>query len=407
MNVGSGTPKDHETQDSETGATGAKPSWWTLRIWVGITARVWFPMWARHRFRVSPSRLPALIGVVLVGLLTGIAALLQHLRFKRRVERMEIPPPIFIVGHWRSGTTFLHELLATNPNLITPTYLECFATDHFLQWGKHLNRIEPLAPKKRPMDDVDVGFDRPQEDEFGLLSTGAPSPYECMLFPRDYPDSAPHLDIAAAAPASVERWKRAMRTVMKRVVFARVRAGNDISGTRLLLKSPTHTARIGLLREMFPTAKFVHLVRSPFDLFPSSIRLWSEMADSQGIQVPDFGERNRKLVPFINTTMKRLYGRFDADIATVAEEDWVETRYEELVRDPVGEISRICETLGLPPPDHAALDAHVGSVRGHRRNPHRLDDETEAMIRREWAWYFERFGYDPKQVGHPATGRPN
>jgi len=375
-------------------AARVKPAWWTLRIWIGITLRVWLPMWARHRFRVSPSRLHNLLGVIVVGLFTGCAALLQHLRFARRVAAETIPPPIFIVGHWRSGTTFLHELLATDISLVTPTYLECFATDHFLQWGGLLRHIEPLAPKKRPMDDVDVGFDRPQEDEFGLLATGAPSPYEFMLFPRDYPDRVPHLDIAAEPASAIARWQHAMRTIMQRVVFARRRAGGLPDGGRMLLKSPTHTARIGVLREMFPDAKFVHVVRSPFDLFRSSVRLWSEMADSQGLQKPRFGERDEALTPFINATARQLYGRFDEEVAAVPATDWAEVRYEDLVADPVGCVTAVRTKLGMSPPDRAALEAHLGSVRGHRRNPHRLDDDTATMIRREWQWYFDRFGYD-------------
>lgn len=373
----------------------SKMPWWVLRIWIGTIWTIWFPMWARHRFSVSPSRIGFVLSITTIGLTTSLMALLQRLRFSRAVSREPIPTPVFIVGHWRSGTTYLHELLATDPAFLTPTYLECFATDHFLQWGGVLRLLEPLAPDKRPMDNVAVGFDRPQEDEFGLLATGAPSPYETMLFPNDRGPELAHLDIDAEPPQKRARWQAAMTTIMQRVAFARRRA-RPASATPeryMLMKSPTHTARIGLLRSMFPGAKFVHVVRTPYEVFPSTVRMWREMAESQAFQTPDFRTDESTLTPFVNASMNALYRNFDRDCAALPEGDFAETRYEDLVRDPEGEILRLRRELGLGPPDHEALAAHLASVADYRRNSHSLGAAERESVERGWDWYFRRFGY--------------
>jgi hypothetical protein len=54
-----------------------------------------------------------------------------------------------------------------------------------------------------------------------------------------------------------------------------------------MLKSPTHTARLHILREMFPQAKFIHIVRDPCEVFSSTVRLWRALFETQACQKPD------------------------------------------------------------------------------------------------------------------------
>ncbi len=373
---------------------GEVPPWWSFRISTGITARVLFPMLRRHRFRISLSRLPIAIIVSLASLVTMIPTWSQRRRFGAKIAATPIPPPIFIVGHWRSGTTYLHELMATDAAFVTPTYLHTFAVDYSIRIGRFIRRLSVFLPAKRPMDDLDAGWDRPQEDEFGILGTGAPSPYEVMLFPNDRSGALPNLDVEAMPPAEQQAWRDAVVRVMKQVAYA---AGEADPGVErmMLLKSPTHTARIGTLKKMFPDARFIHVTRDPFALFASSEHLWRRMFQTQGFQKPIY-DGALALPAFINATMHALYRDFDGDVGALADGQFAETRYEDLARDPAGEVSRLRQELGLPEGDSAALQRHLADVRGHRRNRFALDDETARTIRKEWRWYFDRFGYDPE-----------
>ena len=118
----------------------------------------------------------------------------------------------------------------------------------------------------RPMDDMRAGWDRPQEDEFALCNLGVPSPYLAWAFPNHGPVSDEYLDLRSLPAAEREAWKRAWRMFVQRVAL--VRSG------RIVLKSPTHTARVRTILEVFPDARFVHIVRDPLVLFPSTVRLW-------------------------------------------------------------------------------------------------------------------------------------
>ena len=114
---------------------------------------------------------------------------LQQIWLGRRLAAAEQNGEIlFIIGHWRSGTTLLHELLVLDERYAYPTTYECFAPNHFLLTGNCLPKlIWFLLPAKRPMDDMAVSFDHPQEDEFALISMGAPSPLLRIAFLNDPP----------------------------------------------------------------------------------------------------------------------------------------------------------------------------------------------------------------------------
>lgn len=373
---------------------GEVPPWWSFRISTGITARVLFPMLWRHRFRVSLSRLPIAIIVSLASLVTMLPAWSQRRRFGAKIAATPLPPPVFIVGHWRSGTTYLHELLATDASFITPTYLHTFSADYSVRLGRFIRRLSVFLPARRPMDDVAAGWDRPQEDEFGLLATGAPSPYEVILFPNDRSGVFPNLDVEAMAPADQQRWREAFIKVMKQVAFA-AGDGDSDAQRRMLLKSPTHTARIGTLHRMFPDARFIHVTRDPFALFASSEHLWRRMFLTQGLQKPRY-DGDLALPAFINTTMRALYRDFDRDVGALPDGHFAETRFEDLARDPAGEVARLRHELGLAEADATALQKYLDDVRGHRRNRFLIDDDTTQTVRQEWEWYFQRFGYDPE-----------
>src|SRR5207244_9423156 len=117
-------------------------------------------------------------------------------------------PPIFIVGHWRSGTTYLHELMVLDDRFAYPTTYECFAPNHFLltEWlATHLAWW--AVPAQRPMDNMAAGWECPQEDEFALCNMGLPSPYLRCAFPNDPPEAAEYLDMQGVPAAEQERWK--------------------------------------------------------------------------------------------------------------------------------------------------------------------------------------------------------
>jgi hypothetical protein len=364
---------------------------WTPRFWHGMTIGTWWKLLVRHRFRVAPLRWGLVCTVTPVTIGNSLVGAVQRLLFDREVDRLKLAePPLFILGHWRSGTTHLHELLVLDDRHIFPTTYECFCPHHALLTAGIVGRwLKWLLPAKRPMDNMLAGWDRPQEDEFALCSLGLPSPYLMWAFPNDPPQDQEYLDFQGVPPADVQRWTAGLEWFLRRVSYR-------APFKRIVLKSPTHTGRLRVLAEAFPDAKFIHLVRDPYALFPSTVRLWKSLDKYQGLQIPT----HAGLDEYVLGTLERMYAQHWADREHVDPARIVDLPYEDLVRDPLGQLQSIYERLELGDFERVRpkVEAYLGSVKDYQRNTHELEPEIRAQIAQRWAPYFERYGY--------ATGRP-
>ncbi|MES2353783.1 MAG: sulfotransferase [Pseudomonadota bacterium] len=172
--------------------------------------------------------------------------------------------PVFILGLWRSGTTYLHDLLGACPEMICPATWQCMSPATFRL--RHPPRASQVIA--RPMDKFAIGAFSPQEDEFALLALGIPSVYRCFFDPRRLDEAAQWLkpDVWADLPDDwIEIWRNFLAG-----------AADGRTG-RLLLKSPSHMFRIRALLHAFPEAQYVWVVRDPEETFFSNRKMWSAM----------------------------------------------------------------------------------------------------------------------------------
>lgn len=364
----------------------------SFRLWHGMCFGPWFRLLAQNRFAVSLDRLPLTLSITVVSLFNSLLAVLSRAIFDRAVSRTEIDDqPVFILGHWRSGTTLLHELLACDPQFGYPNYYQCFAPEHFLlteKWLKPLARR--LAPEKRPMDEMRVAVDNPQEDEVALATMGVPSPYLSFAFPNAGPVAADYLDLTSLSDEARQEWIDRWITFLKRVAYR--------GGKRLVLKSPTHTARLQTILKVFPNAKFVHLVRDPLTLYASTRRFYRSLNETQGLQ------RHDREVEWLNehvlATFERVYARFEEDRKLIPEGNLIELAYEGLVADPIATVRSVYDHLRLGDFSQAEpkLQRRIAFDRGYRRNTFHVDDEHLAAVRDRWRSYIERYGYEQASI---------
>src|SRR4029077_12444659 len=115
----------------------------------------------------------------------SLSAMLEQQRFGRQIDAIHVKPPLFIVGHYRSGTTHLHNLLSLDGQFAYPTLIQVLYPHTFLTTGAMLGRVMNLMMlHKRPQDNMTQGVDSPSEDEFALCSATSLSPYMGWVFPR-------------------------------------------------------------------------------------------------------------------------------------------------------------------------------------------------------------------------------
>jgi hypothetical protein len=340
-------------------------------------------LWA-NEFDVDPIHYPKLALHFLCSSLTSM--------MKRREERLypvavnvEIPPPVFVLGHYRSGTTLLHNLLAVDRRFAFPTM--------FRNYNPYTFRVfEPLAaplvarvlPRRRIVDGMAWGADWPQEDELALLMLCGMSPYLGFIFSRRAERFERYLSFRDATVDEVRRWQAAMRWFMQKLT--------QIDGRPLILKSPPHTARVRLLLELFPKARFVHVCREPYTVFRSTLKLFEGVSGMVGLQRPAI----ERIPGRVLRQYRLMHDAYFADRPLIPPGQLHEVRFEDLERDPLCEIERTYATLNLPDFGEVrpAMAEYIASLRDYRKGEYPpLEKAQREQVSEEWRRNFEEWGY--------------
>ena len=363
----------------------AKKPEWQPRFWEGANFSTWFRHLWVNRFAVHWSLWYIVVIATILTLTNSVLRGIQWLFYGRAIRRAELQgPPIFIIGHWRTGTTFLHELMIQDPRFGFPNTYQCVAPNHFLLTETVLSKLLWfLMPKERPMDRMKLGFDRPQEDEFALCLLGARSPYSAIAFPNRPPMDAEYLDFDGVPPERIERWKGILLWFLKAVTLRQKK--------RLVLKSPPHTARIKTLNELFPEAIFINIIRDPYVVFPSTMNLWRSLYKAHGLQKPNCeGLEDR-----VFSTFLRMHERLEEGKKLIAPGRYFEMRYEDLVKNPHETVRAVYEhfQLGEWETMRSRLDAYLATVKNYETNKYQLAPEQRAMIAARWGEVMRRQGY--------------
>ena len=294
--------------------------------------------------------------------------------FGRRIAAARVAAPVFILGHYRSGTTHLHELMDLDPRFASPTRFQAYHPASFLATEPWFARFNDFLMLPR----------RVQEDEIALMNLTGESPYLDWCFPESDQDYARFLTFRRATQAEVDAWKHELDWYLRALT---VRYAKPI-----LLKSPPHTARMRLILEVFPDARFVHIRRDPYAVFVSTARLLRDIDPVFRLWV-----RQEPIDPeTILATYREMYDQFFEDIPHVPPGQLTEIAYEDLEAEPEAQLARIYSDLDLGDFEavRPTVRAYLQSIANYQKNRHpKIDPETRATIARRWSREFEAWGY--------------
>lgn len=380
------TPQEPEFRKITSNDASYSP--FELRVWHGISLDVWLKIMRGRWGKVSVRRYPLVATITVFSMFTLVTKVMVHVVFGKKIAHTEITQdPVFVLGHFRSGTTWLHETLANDPAFCGTSSIACFNPDGFVLGRVLATSIMTMfAPKTRPMDNVTVDADTMQEDEIGLLLSGAPTPYQSLLLPCEPADTFPQAEISKLEPDQLQAFRAIWLGFLRKVQFCH-------PGKRLLLKSPLHTTRIDEIIQLFPNAKFVHIVRDPYKILASNLKTLASMKISQGLQdhIPtDAVLQTRTLENFVT-----FHEQYDAKKHLIPPQNLVTIRYEDLRADVPGVLRRVYEALELGDFD-AVADSYVKAAehtRAYKANKLNISPEVMALVDEKWHRYFEQYGY--------------
>ncbi|MCC6858503.1 MAG: sulfotransferase [Bryobacterales bacterium] len=352
---------------------------------IGITFGDWCRLLARNRFDVDLRYWRRVAHLTIASVFNS--------RFRRREERLhgpslrnvQIQPPVFVLGHWRNGTTLLHTLLAQDdrfayPNMFQISFPHCCLSREALV----IKALESAPSQKRAMDNMEITFRSPGEDEGGLAVLSLCSPLLGWSFPRREEYYERYLTFRDASPEEVEAFRRALILFLRKLTWRYNRP--------VILKSPGHTARVRLMLETFPQARFVHICRDPYAVFQSMGRLYEKTVSLAYLQRPPEGGRDDGILRRYAT----MYDAYFEDRSLIPAGALCEIRFEDLEKDPVGQIRRVYRELNLPDFEQALpkIEQYAASLSGYKKNVFTpLPGPVREKVSRAWARNFREWGY--------------
>lgn len=329
----------------------------------------------RRSLRRRLIMLPVLPGLFLINLYHWLGLALDDVLF-RQYRKVEVNRPLFVVGVPRSGTTFLHGVLAEDENSTTFSTRECFfaLSVTWRRLWRGVGRVDARLgrPLGRSLDfltrKITGGFDnthpvqldRPEEDFFCLLP-----PMTCFVLVVLFPDSPDLWRMARLDTESDERFRRRQLDYYHRAVQRHLYVHG--AGKRFLSKNASFAGMVGSLSERFPDARFIVCLREPERALSSQL---STLADSLRLfgSDADPGRFNRQFVELFGFYLRNLLDQADhlpARRIAVLNNTEIRAHLEQALKHTLSRLEI------EPAPSFAQrLQARAGESRRHR-SPHR------------------------------------
>lgn len=343
---------------------------------------------AQNRFRLSARYIPRFLYAAMLSSVISPFRIAERIKFDGRIRKTAMDrPPVFIVGHWRSGTTYLHNLLSADRNFGYCTTFHSVIPGAFITGEKVLKPIVSSSiPETRPMDNVPMGADLPQEEEY---ATGAFTPYAYYngwCFPGNMKLYNKYICMDGVPQRAVREWKHAYDYLLKKLTFF-------WGGKRLVLKNPSNTGRIKLLLEMFPGAQFVHIYRNPYTLFLSMMKFMVRVLPRYCVQNPI---KKEEMGETILDVYEVLYKKYLKERNDIPDGNLVEVRYEDFIKRPLDELENIYDSLNLGgfEENKNIFKDYLAAQSGIKTSKYELDRETKERIYEHWKFAFDAFGYE-------------
>ena len=306
--------------------------------------------------------------------------------------------PIFIVGHWRSGTSFLQYLLGQDTQFGFMNKFQVVFPDIFLYSESFLKPFISKIPKTFNLTrdaknmSINLELDSPSEIEIALSTMISPASLHWgHIFPREaqkYFDK--YLFLERITETEIRQLKNDYRRLINKVSLK-----ND--GKQLIIKSPGNAARISFLLGLYPDAKFIFIHRNPYDTFYSSKKLWNTLLDNLALQ--EFSEM--QMEDEIIRTYKKLMDSYLQQRKLLPENQLVELRFNQFVEHPIEELSKVYDALNIKGFDSAENEIRrfLNKKASGRSSSYHYEDRIVDRINSEWGFAFRELGYEMIRAG--------
>jgi hypothetical protein len=352
----------------------------------GIQLRIYVKLIRNHKVSLWPKYFYRLLFVLQNAVWASLFAWREKQKYGKQIAANTMPvDPIFIIGHWRTGSTFLHQLMNLDSKLAAPSLFQTAQPNGFKVSYKYYRPIMKLVlGKTRPFDKIKNSMDEPQEDEFALVRLTGFSPMIGLVFPKDRNFFLnPYSSFLPLTAETLNDWKKHTKAFYNKLSWN--------SKKQLVLKNPFHSHRIKSLVEMYPHSRFIHIYRNPLDVVPSTVKMWSIVGSQNSMN----GMWKNPEIPDVINTLDSLLTKIENDKKLIPQGSYTEIRFENLEKDVVGTLRNAYSDLGLEFSDEfeKRLNVFLDKNKDYEKNSYQLKAEEKDLILHKLEPHFKRLHY--------------
>ncbi len=353
----------------------------------GISTRKWIQLLDKNG-GVEKGFLKRGAFITFSSVFTAPARVLFKIKYDSKINNTEITyPPVIIIGHWRSGTSYLHELLSQDQQFCYVTLWNTLLPDSYMILEPIKNFLSNFLPKTRPMDEIKVDIDGPYEEEAAIAVFSPWSFFHCLHFARNAEEQyLKSIHFNDLTNKEKDQWKNNYLKFMKTVTYSN-------NGKRLLLKNPANTARIKTLLELFPEANFIHIYRNPYKVYLSTIKMRNRALDKLALQSASKKDIEKQVIE----NYKRLMKSYFKQKNKIPKNKLVDIRYEDLVSDPIKQIRKIYSKLKIPGLKNALpeMQKYLEKQKDYKTNVYTIDNKIIQHVQNNWNFTIDLWDYKP------------
>lgn len=294
--------------------------------------------------------------------------------------------PVFILGHWRSGTTFVHNVFSCDKHFgYNTTYQTVFP--HLMLWGQSFfkKNMAFLMPDKRPTDNMELKVDLPQEEEFALANMMPYTFYNFWFLPKH---TMEYCDKYLLFNNITEEEKKVFKETFLKLIKISL---YNTHGQQFLSKNPPHTGRVKTLVEMFPNAKFIYLKRNPYTVFESTRSFFTNTI--QPLRLQDI--TNQQIEDNLVEVYRKLFYKFEEEKHLIPSNNLIEVKFEDFESNAYDMTQEIYRHLSLPGFEESKVDIekYLSKKKGYKKNQYKYDERTIKIVEKNWGFALDQWGY--------------
>ncbi len=314
----------------------------------------------------------------------------ENLTINRKAKNFKPEiPPLFILGHWRSGTTLLHNLLCkADDAAFFSTYQSVFPNNLQSKWI-FKNFMKSNMPAKRPSDNVKLSIDFPQEDEFAIGNVMPYSYYNFFYFPKDHREYyEKYVRFKTFNKSEMKAWGNKYKMLINKAIL-------NSKGERAIIKNPVNTGRLKLLSKLYPEANFIHIYRNPVVVYLSTKKFFNALMSTLWLHEVD----ENFILDLIFEVYEKLYADYFDQKSQVASDRIFELKFEEFEKNPISHLNEIYTYSGFDDfeKQKSNFENYYKSLKGYQKNKYRISKAELARIEEKWGFALKKWNYNLPQ----------